>query len=227
MSKKHWIYIKRGLSEDGKHRAQMGECIWLYMHIIDRADWETGIAYDWKDEQEAADMGMPVRTLREQRRKLDEADYITCRQKKYSQDIVIKRWINPRDYSSKVLNQGNIQGDALLSPSEDESYTQGYTQGSTQDVTPTLYSDSKSIIEKENQYLKIIRACARTHWGHDFGSWHKVEKVLEAATFERIDHTIIISGLGDKAGMYQDRYAKTFEHDFLGGLNEQVTVRFE
>lgn len=128
MAKKHWIYIKRGLSEDPKHRAAMGECIWLYMHIIDRADWETGIAREWKDEQEAAEMGMPVRTLREQRRKLDELDYITCQQRQYGQDIIIKRWIDPRNYSGKVLNQGGSKA----SP-------QGYTQGSSQDVTPTSY----------------------------------------------------------------------------------------
>lgn len=140
MAKKNWIYIKRGLSEDAKHRAAMGECIWLFLHIIDRADWEMGIAYDWKDEQEAADMGMPVRTLREQRRKLDELNYISCKQRQYGQDIIIKNWTNPRDYSGKVLNQGG-------SETEPEGYTQGYTQGSSQDVTPTSDSLSKSLTD--------------------------------------------------------------------------------
>jgi hypothetical protein len=157
MAKKHWIYIKRGLSEDPKHRAQMGECVWLYLHIIDRADWETGIAYDWKDEAEAADMGMPVRTLREQRRKLDDLDYITCKQHQYSQDIVIKRWINPRDYSGKVINQGDIPMEPQKS---NQPYTQddnqGDTQGSSQNVTPTSNSKSKSspragLTEKEKE----------------------------------------------------------------------------
>ena len=149
MAKKNWIYVKRGLSENPKHRAQMGECIWLYLHIIDRADWETGTAYDWKDEQEAADMGMPVRTLREQRRKLDEQGYINCKQRQYGQDIVITKWINPRDYSGKVLNEGGSE----TSPKEDEQgdtqgYIQGDTQGSTQDVTPTSNSKSKSLTPK-------------------------------------------------------------------------------
>ena len=108
MAKKHWIYIKRGLSEDPKHRTAMGECIWLYMHIIDRADWEKGIVYDWKDEAEAADMSMPLRTLREQRRKLDDLGYISCVQLKHNQNIIIKRWINPREYSGKVLNTDGI-----------------------------------------------------------------------------------------------------------------------
>jgi hypothetical protein len=149
MAKKNWIYVKRGLSENPKHRAQMGECIWLYLHIIDRADWETGIAYDWKDEQEAADMGMPVRTLREQRRKLDEQGYINCKQRQYAQDIVITKWVNPRDYSGKVLNEGGNE----TSPEENtqgytQGYTQGDTQGSTQDVTPTSNSISKSLTPK-------------------------------------------------------------------------------
>jgi len=104
MAKKNWIYVKRGLSENPKHRAQMGEAIWLFLHIIDRADWEMGIAYDWKDEQEAADMGMSVRTLRDQRRKLDELNYISCKQKQYAQDIIIKNWINPLAKCRPVLS---------------------------------------------------------------------------------------------------------------------------
>lgn len=155
MAKKNWIYVKRGLSENPKHRAQMGECIWLYLHIIDRADWEAGIAYDWKDEQEAADMGMPVRTLREQRRKLDDLGYISCFQLKHSQNIIIRKWVNPRDYSGKVLN--DLEGDVSLPPTEDvkgdtEGYikgdTKGDTKGSTQDVTPTSNSISKSLTPK-------------------------------------------------------------------------------
>jgi hypothetical protein len=145
MAKKHWIYIKRGLSEDPKHRAAMGECIWLFMHIIDRADWETGIAFDWKDEAEAADMSMPLRTLREQRRKLADLGYITCVQKQRKQDVIIRQWINPRDYSGGIVNP---KGGSGMEPSENEGNTHddnhGYTHGSTQDVTPTSNSKSKS-----------------------------------------------------------------------------------
>ena len=141
MAKKHWIYIKRGLSEDPKHRAAMGECIWLFMHIIDQADWETGIAHDWKDEQEAADMGIPVTTLRYQRRKLEEFDYIRCHQKQRSQDIIIMEWINPREYSGGVKNP-RIQGDNPLTPSEIEGDNQGDNQGRGQVNTPTLDSES-------------------------------------------------------------------------------------
>jgi hypothetical protein len=147
MAKKHWIYIKRGLSEDPKHRAAMGECVWLYMHIIDRADWETGIAFDWRDKEEAADMSMPVDTLRRQRQKLEELNYIRTKQKQHSQDVFILEWRNPRDYGCEVKNPRN-EGSHESLPSEVEGLNQGLNEGSNQVQaqvrTPTSYSKSKS-----------------------------------------------------------------------------------
>jgi hypothetical protein len=144
MAKKHWIYIKRGLSEDAKHRAAMGQCIWLYMHIIDRADWETGIAYDWKDKEEASDMGMPVDTLRAQRTKLEQGDYIRCIQKQHGQDIKIMEWRNPRDYSSDVKNPRN-EGMDLLTPSDVQGLNHGLNQVPRNIKTPTLDSKVKEL----------------------------------------------------------------------------------
>lgn len=144
--KKHWIYIKRGLSEDPKHRAQMGECIWLFMHIIDRADWETGIAYDWKDREEAIDMGMEFETLRNQRQKLERLDYIHCKQKQHGQDIKIMEWRNPREYDSQVRNPRN-QGDLEATPSDFQGDIQGDLQGCNQKVTRTLDSISMSSLD--------------------------------------------------------------------------------
>ncbi len=140
--KKQWISVKCGLSRDPKHRQAMGEGIWLFLHILDIASWDDGIAHDWKDEAAAEDMGMPVRTLREHRRKLDELGYITCLQKQYTQDIVIHNWTNPREYTGQTYNPK--QGDSETEPEEKpQGYTQGYTQGSTKDVTPTSYSKNQ------------------------------------------------------------------------------------
>lgn len=148
MAKKHWIYIKRGLSEDPKHRAAMGECIWLFMHIIDRVDWETGIVHDWKDSEEAAEMAMEPRTMRYQRQKLEKLDYIRCKQKQHSQEIKIMEWVNPRDYSAGVLN--HREGDNGVEPSilqgDNQGDNQGDSQGRGKIVTPSLSpkSDSES-----------------------------------------------------------------------------------
>lgn len=160
--KKHWISIKRGLSEDPKHRSQMGECIWLFMHIIDRADWETGIAYDWKDAVEAKEMSMPLPSLRHQRRKLEDAGYITCKQGQQKQDIIIHEWVDPRNYSGKIINsrkEEKVDGDHKLSPSKVHGDHHGYNHGDnhvdSQVITPT--SDSTSTLTSE-QLEKITKA---------------------------------------------------------------------
>src|SRR3990167_4925043 len=102
--KKNWIYLKRGLSQDPKHRENMGPRVWLYLHLIDRADWETGIVYGWKDKDEAADMCMEWRTLQRQRQELQELGYITCRKGRGHQDITVYNWTNPKNYSGEVVN---------------------------------------------------------------------------------------------------------------------------
>src|SRR3972149_6988339 len=104
MTKKHWIMIKRGLSEDPKHRERMGDLLWLYLHILDRTDWETGIVYGWRDAEEAIDMKMQPRTLRDQRQRLQNLGYITCKQERRGQRIVVHNWSNPKNYSGEVLN---------------------------------------------------------------------------------------------------------------------------
>lgn len=141
--KKQWISVKCGLSNDPKHRRVMGESVWLFLHMLDTADWDTGIVGDWKDEAAAETMGMPVRTLREHRRKLAEAGYITCNQKQYDQDIVIHNWTNPREYSGNLYNKK--QGDRITEP---EGYIQGDTQGNRKDVTPTYRSNTKDQIKE-------------------------------------------------------------------------------
>ena len=116
MGIKNWIMIKRGLSEDPKHRAAMGVRVWLFMHIIDRANWDTGIVPEWRDQQEADDMEMPWRTLQEQRQALEELGYITCMKHRDSQSIIIHEWVNPRNYSGGVLNsrQQGTESSVLL-----------------------------------------------------------------------------------------------------------------
>jgi len=142
--RKSWISVKCGLSRDPKHRLAMGESVWLFLHILDLAEWETGRVSAWKDESAADEMGMPIRTLREHRRKLDELGYITCVQKHYGQEIVIHNWTSPREYGGEVRNKRDKkepQGDRIMEPQGDRIME---PQGSTQDVTPTSYSTFKN-----------------------------------------------------------------------------------
>lgn len=134
MTKKNWIYIKRGLSEDSKHRDAMGVRIWLFMHIIDRADWETGIVYEWRDRDESHDMNLPWRTMQKQRQELEELGYITCEKKQHGQNIIIHNWIDPRNYGGKILNIRLSTQNSVLSDFES-------TPQSTPQSTQTSYAD--------------------------------------------------------------------------------------
>jgi DNA-binding protein H-NS len=118
MSKKNWISVKRGLSEDPKHRQAMGDAIWLFLHIIDAADWEKGIVYDWRDADIANDMSMNPRTVRDWRERLTKFGYIACIRRAHGLDIVIHNWTDPRTYSGKVLNK--YQTDTVVSVSEEK-----------------------------------------------------------------------------------------------------------
>lgn len=103
MKKKTWIKVKRGILEP-KHREKLGVRIWLYLYMVDQADWETGTIKKWKDKQAAIDMDMPVRTLTTQRQEIEDAGYITCKQGLHCQEVIIHNWTNPREYSGEVYN---------------------------------------------------------------------------------------------------------------------------
>ena len=155
--KKTWIKVKRGLLEP-KHRNELGIRIWLYLHILDRANWEEGAVIEWVDSAEAAELEMPIRTLREQRRQLEIDGYITCEQDQRCQRIIIHKWTDPRRYDGEVLNVGSknmeppqvgvkIQGST-------QGSIQGYIQGSSKHGTPTYSSHvTEHILIDELQFI--------------------------------------------------------------------------
>ena len=134
---KNWIMIKRGLSEDPDHRKAIGIKIWLFIHIIDRADWDSGIVLEWRDKQEADGMGIPWRTLQEQRQQLESLGYITCEQGRDYQKIVIHEWVNPRNYSGGVMNSRK-EGTVISVPLDSEGTGKGTGKGSRKPRIPTI-----------------------------------------------------------------------------------------
>lgn len=153
--KKTWIKIKRGLLTP-EHRETLGVRVWLYMYMIDRANWETGTIYGWKDKDEADDFGMPWRTLQQQRQQLERDGYITCEQQPYHQNVIIHNWTNPREYSGEQYNptSGGTENDVSTDEST-QSHVQGGTgQGTNQGVskpsTPTYDSHITSQESEES-----------------------------------------------------------------------------
>ena len=133
MPEKTWIKVKRGLLEP-KHRDKMGVRVWLYMYMLDVADWETGTINNWKDKEHAKELDMELRTFREWRRQLAEDGYITCVPERTGQKIIIHNYTNPRKYSNEVENPYG----------EPPGWKKDVTQGVSKDVTPTYKSHNNN-----------------------------------------------------------------------------------
>ena len=78
--KRTWITVKRGLLEP-KHRFALGEFVWLYIYMLDMANWEVGAIQEWSDAAASEEMEMPIDTLRYQRKKLQEKGVYNLRAK--------------------------------------------------------------------------------------------------------------------------------------------------
>jgi hypothetical protein len=84
MIRKTWIKLKRGIL-DPKHRERIGIRIWLYLHMLDRANWV-------------------------QRRQLEIDGYIRCERRGHFQRVTILKWVNPREYTGMVYNPPQVAG---------------------------------------------------------------------------------------------------------------------
>lgn len=142
MARKTWVKVKRGLLLDPKHRMALGNRIWLYLYMLDMADWDSGKVIHWVDRAAADDMQMPLSTIRTQRREIEEAGYISCHQQKRCQIITIKKWVNPREYSGKVYNlDDDLESDSdqeyqpISDKGDNKGDNKGYNKGD-QFLTP-------------------------------------------------------------------------------------------
>lgn len=107
MARKTWIKLKRGLL-DPKHREAIGIRIWLYLFILDRANWEEGAVLTWRDQDAAEDLEMPIDTIRQQRRQLEAAGYILTEHQGDHLRLIVCKWVNPREYSGQVYNPPSV-----------------------------------------------------------------------------------------------------------------------
>jgi hypothetical protein len=80
--------------------------VWLYLYILDRCDWEHGAVIEWRDKDEAAELGMPLSTLRWQRKKLQEAGYIVTERHGNKLRIIVQKWVDPREYTDRTHAEG-------------------------------------------------------------------------------------------------------------------------
>jgi hypothetical protein len=113
--KKTFIRVKRGILEP-KHHRKMGMAIFLYLYMLDNANWEDGIIHEWTDKAAADDLEFPLRTIRDYRRILENGKYIKTSKGQHYQTIIICKWENPKIHDGEIINQSSPT--ALPSDSE-------------------------------------------------------------------------------------------------------------
>lgn len=146
---KNWIKVKRGMVTDPKHRQKIGGGIWLYLMLVDMADFETGVVDPYKDEDIASDMSASVSWVRKMRRILEEMGYIEARQLgPKGMQIIIGKWTNPRGYDGEVKNVPGESG-TNVSPSKKKSVTESDTESITE--SDTVHSGPSIIPGIRNQ----------------------------------------------------------------------------
>ena len=121
MASRRQTYIKvwDGLFDDPKHRKQMGESSWLFFQILRRVNWKTGTVVEWRDEDEADYMEMPVNTLRRHRRKLESLGYITSQKRQHHLEITVAKWRNPSVHSDENPTTQSVHTWTLSEPQSD------------------------------------------------------------------------------------------------------------
>lgn len=152
MAKRTFIKVKRGLLE-AKHVHALGVRYPMYIWLLDRANWELGKILFYRDNDLADEFEMPLRTIREWRRQLEEDKYIVCVQSGNHQEIIINKWTNPRggaDINPIVedtegyenMEPFNQESDAFMEPKSSKnmeplsgSDIEGYIEGSRKHVT--------------------------------------------------------------------------------------------
>ncbi|MCK9599027.1 MAG: hypothetical protein M0R06_08310 [Sphaerochaeta sp.] len=197
MAKKNWIKIEREFATSPQHRIDMGMRIWLYLYILDRADWETGKINNWRDQDAADEMEIPIRTIRDQRQGLEEAGYIQCIQRGQYQVIIIFNYHNPRAYDGEILNLKSdftpvpiFEGDNILSPEEEKGTnilslepkgdtqgdTEGNTQGDSKSVTLPLIShitipENQDTLDARELWTSILQELSFNVRKADYDTW--------------------------------------------------------
>jgi len=178
MARRTWIKVRRGIL-DPKHRRSLGAAWHLYLYMLDRADWEDGIIYEWIDSAVADELEMNLVTLRFQRRHLETEGYIETSQNQYSQSIRITKYIDPREEINEGYNQGVNQG-----------YNQGVNQGDININTPTLYSNNQishnHINREEKELLESLELRFKQKFQNQ-AQWRKVLELRKAHGIERLN----------------------------------------
>ena len=168
MSPRTYIKVKPGLLSP-EHLQAIGQALWLFLYILDQADWEQGILAGYTDADAAQDFGVSKLTIRRWRIRLVEHNYIDCRQGLHSQTLFVHKWTDPRQQWGAGFAGGDCQDPPDQTPAQDsgeaaptlENYTDAELLRQFVKITGMLAFPSRSM----RQDLVRLRAIAKANHG--------------------------------------------------------------
>jgi len=244
MTRKTWIMLKRGLVVDPKHREKMGIRIWLYLYMLDRANWQQGAVLEWRDESEAAEMEMDLNTLRSQRRQLEADGYIRCERRGHDQRVIVLRWVNPREYTGKVHNPPDLAGTAKepsvattalaesqAAPSDSQSGRSSDSQSRRSPQHLPLDSDLRfSDVTKigghpaapQNLWVSVLGQLQAVFPKAEYKTWLEPTQVVS-----QVGGEIVVGTANQYAASWLESHAKSAaENEIIGLAGRPMSVRF-
>ena len=250
MKRKTWIKNKRGLL-DPKHQTAIGEAIWLYLYLIDMADWFTGVVSNYTDGQAADDLGIPQPTIRKQRYRLQNAKYIDSAKSRHKQYVMIGKWTNPRKYDGQVINDPPDVGAyletiksghrwAVLEDEDPESVHESVHESvresvheSVHELSPLLLSHiSQSHISQDiggslsqDDWVKALMLIKQEHYRRRAGDFDRYWSVTGYAGRHNGKYRVVCMG-PDQRQWLEDRGKKIAENILVGILGERVEIEF-
>lgn len=157
-TKRTWVKVRIGLFKDPKHRIALGSKVFLFLYMLDHADWQTGKLFGWKDKTASEYLSMPISTVTNQRQALISLHYITCKQNRYSIDLSISKWKNPKIKPKHTPNSSTCQTNQFILTSDDPGYPTHYPQGNQSEVPLPIDSDFNHIdYFKDNKAYDLSR----------------------------------------------------------------------
>ena len=228
---------------EAKHVQTLGMRFPLYLFMLDLADWETGKIKYYRDQDAADKFQLPLRKMRDWRRRLEDDGYISSILKGCHQEIIIHKWSDPREKESVNPIVKDTEGYEKPVPLSYEKpsplpkvNTEGYVKGRPKTVTLPYIKDIRSKTKDKNSHSlnDEFRIMHKTIFNNTFNDewWRVMEeapKELDGETLKvKVDNQRIIEEVNKRSRAVQKQIVNcglSFRSFILEGEYGEVGVR--
>ena len=228
---------------EAKHVQTLGMRFPLYLFMLDLADWETGKIKYYRDQDAADKFQLPLRKMRDWRRRLEDDGYISSILKGCHQEIIIHKWSDPREKESVNPIVSDTEGYEKPVPLSYEKpsplpkvNTEGYVKGRPKTVTLPYIKDIRSKTKDKNSHSlnDEFRIMHKTIFNNTFNDewWRVMEeapKELDGETLKvKVDNQRIIEEVNKRSRAVQKQIVNcglSFRSFILEGEYGEVGVR--